>query len=113
MDNRTVVFNFDEFVSEPEKVGKALTDLCNNLPLKYEVRGAAALSNRVMFMLERKRSVGDVVSYIVDEMGALSDSELIGVINGRWQGGFATIAAFPIYESFFGLFEKRIIIEED
>ncbi len=112
MDNRTVIFPFDELVADPKKIGRALTDLCNNMPLKYEVRGAALLSHRIVFMLEKKRGVGDILSYVVDEIGPVSDDELVGLINGRWQGGYTTVAALPIYESCFGLFEKREVVED-
>lgn len=113
MENRTVIFSYDEFVVQPEKIGKALTEICNSMPLKYEVRGSAVLSSKIMFMLEKKHSVGDIVNYYVDEIGPVSDSEMVGLINGRWQGGFTTIAVMPICGSCFGVFESREVVEEE
>jgi hypothetical protein len=112
MDNRISFFSFDDFALSPESVGNVVTQTCMHSPLKYEVRGVAALNGRVLFFLSDKKSL-DCVRYVVDELGDLNDQEMIEVVNRRWQGGFTTIGLVKIYSSYFGIFESRTEFDED
>jgi len=112
MDNRTSFFSFEDFALDPESVGQTITKTCMHLPMKYEVRGVAALNERVLFFMSEKKNF-DAVRYVVDELGALNDNEMVEVINGRWQGGFTTIGLIKVYGSYFGIFEHRVEFEED
>ncbi len=113
MDNRIATFSFEDFTFDPQDTGKVLTDTCANLPLKYRVAGAGVLMNQVVVTLHKNHHLDEVFHYIVDELGDLDDDEIIDIINRRWVGNYTTIAIFKVYNSYYGIFERREVLEDE